>query len=482
MVKSVKKVVTTPKVNKEMVEEMQRLRMQELERNVPLKSRKDFESEEAYKDYLLQSYEALRQKEYGYVVRNETMKVYNLACDGTKATGCRDNLLVWDGYKKYIQSAKSPEEKARRRQQVEDCAMGRAGEMGGLCFNGRARAVKPLYKLHCCAISASSVVAQISGEMGYDGDENLIIAKQRKNSRNNLVAAKDINKTDSIPPQYRLGIDVVPRKSAGKAKPQPKSTQSSLNVLVKNGELKIGDSFALAPQNSNSESTGHAMVLVDVVKNDKGEVISYTIQGNNSHELMSIDPNKPSRRGSRKVIAGVQTYDYFGDKIKNERKQMKELPVEELEARVVQQRGKTEQVIADLAKTEQYNAAKGYNSGIVVAYQAELNKKRAVAAEPDKPLIEEQPEKKAENKRAELRSGLAADAAAAVKKEDEAAKRRTLAASLKEDKEKAKSPAEMAESYSADKDNLFVKKNNNTKKNVNPLLLHMAKENAGAGR
>lgn len=339
-----------PQITTEMVDEMQNYRSWQVNHECPMRGRSNFQSDEEYKEYLLNTYVKLRENEYKYAVRNETMKVYSLACDAEKNMSLRtshlDNLLVWEGYKRYINAAKTEEEKERRRQQVADCAIARVPEMGGICINGRPNSVLPSEGLHCCAVTASAVVAQISDEMGYGGDQNLIIPKYRGVSpgrANNFVAAAYISTLDSINDQIRIIPDI--------AYPPKKKT---LNDAVKDGDLKIGDSFALAPRDPNAETTGHAMVLVDVIKDDNGKVTHYTIQGNNPHQLMTIDANKKGGRGTSIVTTGVGTNAFMQGKFAMEREDLSNLSIAELERRVGEQRKKTERVIADLGITERY--------------------------------------------------------------------------------------------------------------------------------
>lgn len=393
MAKNVGKAVSAPRVTPEMTEEMQGLRMQELEQNIPVKTKSDFESDEAYKEYLLQTYENLRQAEYGYTVRNETMKVYNLACDGASATGKKDNELVWNGYKSYIAAAKTPEEKERRIEQVQNSAMSRAAVMGGICMLGsEEKTVMPSAGLHCCALTASAITAQISGKMGYDGADNLVVPEYRgeiPGARNNIVAAAYISKADSILLHQQRIPEMIPEK--------PKTAkEKTLNERVRSGELGVGDSFAIKVGGvaGNTASGNHAMVIADVIKDEQGNVTSYVLQANNNRCLKSINVNDTyNYYGSKMVTDIVKTHEFVKGKVGQELENLKGLSLEELEARVVEQRGKTEQVIADLAVTEQYNAQRGYNRGIENVYLADLEKKREVAAQmPDEALGRKAPE------------------------------------------------------------------------------------------
>lgn len=348
------------KLTAEMVDDVHQYRLGKLEKDIPIKTRSDFESDDAYKSYLLDSYVALRQSEYQYTVRNETMKVYDLACDGAKCTGLTDNDQVWNGYRAYINSAKTPEEKQRRQAQVNDCAIGRAPAMGSVCMNGTSGIVKGKY--HCCAITSSAITAQISAKMGYDGEDNLVIAKYRGDNpgrRNNIVGAPYISHADSI----QNNIKVIPemQRTPVKNKNQP----LTLNQMVKTGKLGVGDSVSLKMSEGGNTSTGcHAMVIADITKDDNGNVTSYILQANNNRRFATVNVNNSKDYfGSRKVVDCIKTNAWANAKIGSEKENLNQLSVAELEAKVVEQRGKTESVIGELAATERYNVQKGYYQG-----------------------------------------------------------------------------------------------------------------------
>lgn len=157
----------------------------------------------------------------------------------------------------------------------------------------------------------------------------------------------------------------------------------TLREAIKNGNLNIGDSYSLAQKNTaTSSTTGHAMVVVDIVKDKNGNVTSYTVQGNNPHEFFTFGINDKSERAVRRGQAGVRTSVFMEGKIENEKQDLSKLSTAELEAEVVKQRGETEQVIADLKETETHfvesknynkNAASGFAQGYAKQYAAAKN-------------------------------------------------------------------------------------------------------------
>ena len=99
-----------PTITAEMTEQMAAYRHDDLATyNRELKA-ENFNSEEEYRAALLNQYEDLRYQEYNYTVRNETLKAYNLSCDGRKA-GINPNN-AWGGYHEYPQFLKQHTEHA----------------------------------------------------------------------------------------------------------------------------------------------------------------------------------------------------------------------------------------------------------------------------------------------------------------------------------------------------------------------------------
>lgn len=480
-------VKTTPDMA-DVISQTAELRRDRLKYEYPEVTLSAPETVEMYHNRLVEQYKALRKEEYEQLCLRVGLDSYNTSRTYECLTKKRSNNGIYNGYKElekiapefnqelvnradsaFVSMADKPLMQTPKGQYLEaECNRGKSGN------------------IYCCAVSANAVAETICHKFGYAGKKNLI-----------------------QPFEYFAGAQMLfsnPSFSGYNNK------QAPLKTLLNEGKAGPG-SIISVPSSGNTVSGRHALVIAAVEKDKNGKVVSYTVQGNNYCSLRTYGINDSF---SSKVAQSVNTSAWAQKRIESEVQGMTD---DQLKQMIAETRQRLDDGITNLQQIEtdvlqtsipvnvKLENGKGANFGTQQAqygryYRQQFEKLQSrmldnmgykmdhlmeetlkkEAAEPVKPLIEEQPEQNAENKRAELRSGLAADAAAAVKKEDEAAKRRTLAASLKEDKEEMKSPAEMAESYSADKDNLFVKKNNNTKKNVNPLLLQMAKENAGAGR
>ena len=240
-----------------------------------------------YKDALVAQYLAIREYEYNLVVQNESMKAFNEAYGNNQKQNTRcENQQSWDGY---------PQTKVDS------------------CFNRTQHIAQTsdgyVPGSWCCAISATSMTAQISGKMGYDGKDNLIQPKSRLfdgkhvGPKNNPGAAQFLNQLDSIPPEYR-----IPNKNE-------KLNGQTLNQAIKQGLVKVGDAFSVKTGEGTQTSTGcHAMVLTDIQYAADGKtIVSYTLQGNNPPTLKQVDAQKPDYYGSRKLVCVTKTNQWLKD-------------------------------------------------------------------------------------------------------------------------------------------------------------------------
>ena len=315
------------------VDHVAQLRHKEADVTFPVLERKDFKSDAAYKEALVKQYQAMRQQEFQYVVTDEATKAYMVATEANCRTKSRcHNKESWDGYPKN-----------QNQTLVRDSAFHRTKDIA-------EKSDGHVVGANCCAISSTSLVAQISGEMGYDGEQNLIQPRSRyiplSNGKktvgpnNNPGAASCINRLDSIPKNYRLTPENIP-------------SGTTLNSAIKDGLVKAGDEVAIVtnPSNSDPNKTGcHAMVVVDIQKNENGQVTSYTLQCNNPPCLKHIDAKNPDYYASKPLKCAVKFNDWINDKIKQEA--TTGMTTQQLQAKVAAERKKLNGTIDDLQKTE----------------------------------------------------------------------------------------------------------------------------------
>lgn len=371
------------KISAEQTAEMAQCRWQEVERDFPDIKKEDFTSEEEYRKALLKTYEGLRAKEYEFTVQNECTKVYNLARDA-KAAGVSENAGVWNGYHGYINAPKiSEEEKQRRQEQVQNCAIARAPQMGKKCL-GMSN-----FQGNSCAITAASLTAEISARMGYDGNDNLMISKFRgakPSLQNNLVAAQGVARCDSIPQKYQITPKPVKQSS------QKTAQKPTLNQMIANGTLGVGDAFSVPTgRGATNTSTGyHAMTIASVEKDEKGKVVGYTLQTNNSAHFSYHSIKETKSFGGQPVYNAVNTSNWMQDKIKQESQNLQNLSTAEIEAKIAATRQNTLITIAELEQTETYNATKGYAQNIAGLYTMNLEAKKQQLQQTPVPQTPEQ--------------------------------------------------------------------------------------------
>lgn len=334
---------TGEKIYTSTVDNVANLRHEEMNMTFPTISRENFASEEEYRNALETQYRAMREKEFSYVVSDEATKAYMVATQANCQAGTRcQNTQAWQNYSKN-----------RDQTLVADSCFNRTRDIAiksdGLTTNGE-----------CCAISSTSLIAQISGEMGYDGNKNLIQPKSRLvtlpngqkdvGANNNPGAASWIERLDSIPEKYKLTPQKISRQ-------YPRGV--TLNKAITDGLVKAGDEISIITNanNSNPNQTGcHAMVVVDVIKDSQGKVTSYTLQCNNPPCLKHIKANDSSEYYSNKKLnCAVKVNDWMNDKIKTE--VTSSMTTEQLEAKVAEERSRLSSTIDDLQKTERYLAS-----------------------------------------------------------------------------------------------------------------------------
>lgn len=315
---------------------------------------RDFQSEEEYRQYLLEEYKVQRTNQYRYNVQNEAMKVYNLTNDGRKQN-IHENVGVWTGY------ATSPS----LQDQVSDCAVSRIPEMTTAMWGARGpqAASRHVYSnkkrgTYCCAITSSAIQAQISAKMGYDGKENIIQAS----TKTSLAYAAGQNYATTASKEYAHD---------GKGK--------TLNQLIANGSIGIGDQVSLRIKRGTNNTSGcHAVTIVDIQYDKNGKPQTYTLQANNGcqYTTISVKGSKRDFFGNKKVENYLHTEAYWQDKINQETNELALLDTKELVARIDEEKQKTAQVISDLHETESYAQQHHYNRRIAGAYMQEYEDMR----------------------------------------------------------------------------------------------------------
>ncbi len=328
----------TPAITAEMTEQMATYRHDDLATyNRELKA-ENFNSEEEYRAALLNQYEDLRYQEYNYTVRNETLKAYNLSCDGRKA-GINPNN-AWGGYHEYPQFL---------RQHTEHADSAQVQQFPELCTNPKYMNTHKNIKkdgtvksvgAYTCAITSTALQMQICDKMGYDNNSIII---------NKKSYASAVGAATCVPEQYQINGD-------GK---------KTLNQMILSGEIGVGDEVSIYPKPNNKKkdntvvtaSGKHCITIAAVNRNKSGEIIGFTYQANNVEAFRDVDIHDNNGQGGKLVYNAVKTHVWMEDKIKEERTKLSQKTTEELAAEVSATRQRTGDLIDNLQKTEQYAAS-----------------------------------------------------------------------------------------------------------------------------
>lgn len=393
-----KTVVAAPTVTSDTTQEMATYRHYNLEYEFKELKREDFNDDEAYRAALLKQYEALRQQEYKYIVRNEALKAYNCSCDGKNA-GINPNR-AWGGYHEYPQFLK---------QHTEHRDSAQVQHFPELCTNHQYMNMHKNIKkdgtvksigAYTCAVTATALQMQISDKMGYEGNNNIITRKTNYASATN--AATCVSK------EYQI---------SGNGK-------KTLNQMILSGEISVGDEVSTYPKKTISDNTvvtasgKHCITIADISRNEKGEIVSFTYQANNIEAFQEVNINDNSGQGGRLVWNATKTHVWSKDKIKEECANLNQKTNEEISAEITKARQRTNDLVDDLQKTEQYAAThqkrhtnrrtnQNYLADARTSYQRELTSRRdAYNDARDKEMVSrverENAQKEAELKQREL--------------------------------------------------------------------------------
>ena len=312
------------------------------------------EAREQYRQDLIGEYMAVRQKQYEYTVWNETMKAYNFAKDA-EAAGVTANFGMWNNYDSYVNAQGiSAAERERRQTALYDCAFHRGRDLSRDSCGGRLGSGS----YNSCAITACSVMAQISGKMGFDGQDNIMhidIPRDKHAYHNDTLGAPGIANCDSIPQPYRNFYD---DKERGR--------DETLNDMMtaQPPKLQVGDAFAIYTGNDGSRY--HAMTIAAIEYEGEGEnrkVKSYTVQCNNNPHLVTINADGNGNSGAAKYYADRHMGSYthvqncMMDRIEAEAQNMS---IEELQSGILEARTETGNLIGELRATEEYNFSQKY--------------------------------------------------------------------------------------------------------------------------
>ena len=356
----------TPQLDRQSAEEMAGLRTFELNQDIPQPQRGNFTSDEEYREALMSTYQALRMQQYEYTVLDEATKLYNLQREAHEEANSNghvysyENLGMWNDYSDYINARGiTDEERARRQAQFDDCAASRGRSMAVACYGG----LRTDYNNASCAITASSLAAQISDKMGYQGDDNIMIARRRSdhNTRNNIVSAAGFTQNDSIPQIYRI----VPESIKGK--------NETLNQMMLSGKLHVGDGFSIKTGEADGNYSGcHAMTVAAIEYEGEGDnrtIKNYTIVAGNPRRLITINANGENNRDAARwanaeMKNSYSLYDWMQNNINDEAQALSRLSTEEMEARVAGARSNTLGTIESLQASETYNFEHGYYEDI----------------------------------------------------------------------------------------------------------------------
>ncbi len=229
--------------------------------------RENFESDEAFREALVEQYRALRTDEYETEVRRQTLEMYT----ASRGRGGRINHDIWVG----ALDNSAP---------ADSCAVTAYQRYPQMNPHGG--------RIASCAKTAVSVIGQVSDNLGYTGYDNIATRTSKDAS---LASARGVHDGLGNKEYRKTGV---------------------LKDLITQGEIGSG-SIVSVPVGNNGGSGYHAMVLADVVRDGKDNVVGYYLQGNNRTSYKYYDINSKDKWNNASVIC-TATNVWMNDRIDDE--------------------------------------------------------------------------------------------------------------------------------------------------------------------
>lgn len=290
-------------------------------------------SEAEYKNRLTQYYIQMRELQFGYVVRNEGMKLYN----ELKLNKLNSNVQMW-------QENPNPA--------LADTAAVRTYDMQDRVNSGH------LKQGMCCSITACALDDQICVKMGFDplidGIRNdhqpyIRVPWGMYQTPKTQEVIDEMCRSDDPKVKARgQYIDKNNKKNYTKKTKNAESNLKSIDALIKEEILQPGDAFGIL-----NDGGSHAMTLTDVSRDESGKIVGYTLQACNKdkYEYYSMG----SGQGKSKVCTIVPLSYHAVAEISKEAQELQQLSIEDMEIKCRDVQTNTNSVIEDLYKTENRN-------------------------------------------------------------------------------------------------------------------------------
>lgn len=290
----------------------------ELETKYPLSQPVDFNNDrEAYRQFLLDGCNKLREQEYMYASERICLEFYKKGMDKGGDKGGNDNRTFSEkalsSQNPYTDVEKEPLNSQKHSKNLPD----KKYEPGTQCAPEIARKCGAEGKA-CCAVTATSREIGIMDALDIPADD----IKPRAGASYNF---------ESLPEKYRYVPDSfkkVQKKVSGTQAFREKKGKENASVFIKNGELDAGDQIAVPSKSSKSGS--HSMTIVSVDRDENGNPTGFTVQGNNKSTLDYYPITEGQESGP--LINNIGQFSkYAKDKLDLEKAERQNMSIQELE-------------------------------------------------------------------------------------------------------------------------------------------------------
>lgn len=290
----------------------------------------DFESPEAYRSALIDQYAKLREEEYRAVCYNVGLEMYRDSMAIIQYTGDKSamNRYMWrnDDIPETVVTRDSVARYVPGNLMTNTAAdWWRNRQVTVTNKNGQERTY---FGSASCAITGSAIVSSVADQMGYSGENGPI----------------------TLEGHYCQGANgfMTDPKMKGY------SGRGQMEQLLREGKIGVGDRFSVESSGNNQQTNPggsgyHERTIIGVDRDDVGNVVGYTVQGNNSAELSyhRVPDSRDTLNSSQVIYASTNAW--MKDQIRQECLELETLAPEQIQGKIGEVKERTASVIRDTA-------------------------------------------------------------------------------------------------------------------------------------
>lgn len=270
-------------------------------------------SPEEQKEALIQQYADLRKEHYEALCYNSGLDMYTSSAAICQKYGSKKamNRHIWCGCKDISTDIVPADSTARKSPQL-------------ITMENERNSLNAI-EASSCAITGATIINDICEKMEFENGATF-------------------TPPSSEGSQYRSAaghFSAMDRQTLGY------TGSGTMKSLLSSGKIGPGD--RISTDSPDTQSGYHLRTIIAVNRNEQGEVTGYVIQGNNNLELSYHDINDKNDPFNQRKVKYSSTSQWTQDQIDQECANMKDLSIEEIQAKIEQEKDAITATIMDTA-------------------------------------------------------------------------------------------------------------------------------------